>query len=325
MNSRTLLSVLFLLNWTSWIVGQEIDDQQCGGEFYTDNYDTISSPGFPAPYIPGDDCIWHLRVPEGHVVKLTFAYLGTDPWPLAPQNCARHYVEVFDTPDRGGDLLGRYCGDIIPPVVLSTGNAMSVRFITSRWSTNIQGFHGFKAKFASVPEGSIVESGCRSPRKITDPTGTLTSIHFPSDYEDIVCKWEVMVEPGQNITLKLRSFHVGGIFPLKPLCDAETGRLTVHDGVGSDKNHLVSICGRMSDEETYSVTTATNQMTVEFRAGNTGPYKGFFATYQSSGYQVLPGVTEAQVTGSAHALRAHFPWCLSCLFAAAILLLRINL
>jgi hypothetical protein len=46
-----------------------------------------------------------------------------------------------------GEILGRFCGDAIPPDVTSPSNQMWVRFVSDSNSTTV--YKGFSAEFSS--------------------------------------------------------------------------------------------------------------------------------------------------------------------------------
>uniref|UniRef100_A0A182QHW2 CUB domain-containing protein n=1 Tax=Anopheles farauti TaxID=69004 RepID=A0A182QHW2_9DIPT len=45
-------------------------------------------------------------------------------------NCVYDYVEVFDNSSMANSLVGRYCGSDKPPAMTSSGNMVTIRFVT---------------------------------------------------------------------------------------------------------------------------------------------------------------------------------------------------
>lgn len=69
-------------NWTSI-------KPVCGGDL-TEEYGSISSPGFPGKYPPDRDCYWNINVPPGKRIVLHFISLSIEKHP----NCSFDYLEV---------------------------------------------------------------------------------------------------------------------------------------------------------------------------------------------------------------------------------------
>lgn len=45
-------------------------------------------------------------------------------------SCSYDYVAVYDGPTASSPLIGRYCGNVAPDIIRSTGNSMLVRFVS---------------------------------------------------------------------------------------------------------------------------------------------------------------------------------------------------
>ena len=54
-------------------------------------------------------------------------------------NCNRDYIKVYDGQDQAGELLGKYCGDTLPPVLQSSGDSIFIEFVSDE-STVKEGF-----------------------------------------------------------------------------------------------------------------------------------------------------------------------------------------
>ena len=74
---------------------------------------------------------WTIVVSAGQVVRLDFYTFNTE-------SCC-DYVRVYDGCTTGDPSIGSYSGDNIPASILSTGNALLIRF-TSDGSVTRQGF-----------------------------------------------------------------------------------------------------------------------------------------------------------------------------------------
>jgi CUB domain len=79
-------------------------------------------------------------MPEGTRVRLEFTKFGFED----SATCKFDKLEIFEGRNSEGDndegLLGRYCGNVMPPVITSFSNIVTLRF-TSDWSASEEGFH----------------------------------------------------------------------------------------------------------------------------------------------------------------------------------------
>ncbi|KXJ21231.1 bone morphogenetic protein 1 [Exaiptasia diaphana] len=107
---------------------------------------SISSPKYPLKYIPGQCIKWHLVVPKGFRVKLTFKDFDLDNARTSDNDCKKDYVEIRDGKlGDYGELLGRFCGSTIPGKIFSLSNQMYVSFVSDN---NGKTMHkGFNAHF----------------------------------------------------------------------------------------------------------------------------------------------------------------------------------
>ena len=65
----------------------------------------LASPGYPASYPPGAECVWTLAASAGNLVSLSFERLEV----ADSENCNLDYVDVYrDGPE--GEHLGRSGG-----------------------------------------------------------------------------------------------------------------------------------------------------------------------------------------------------------------------
>ena len=82
--------------------------------------------------------LWSLSVEPGTQLKLTFESFSLE----ADDDCSYDYVEVsFD------GYSEKFCGDSIPPSITSSGNSMTVKFISD---IDYYDYDGFSAVWESV-------------------------------------------------------------------------------------------------------------------------------------------------------------------------------
>lgn len=107
--------------------------QECGG-FLSFPSGTISSPGFPADpnyYDNNVDCVWDIEAPVNQTIILQFSSFRTEP--------GRDTVTVID-PALSNPIVMIHSGMIVPPVTISQGNKLTVRFQSDAYMHDIPGF-----------------------------------------------------------------------------------------------------------------------------------------------------------------------------------------
>uniref|UniRef100_A0A8C0RJ67 Tumor necrosis factor-inducible gene 6 protein n=1 Tax=Canis lupus familiaris TaxID=9615 RepID=A0A8C0RJ67_CANLF len=115
--------------------------KECGGVF-TDPKRIFKSPGFPNEYDDNQICYWHIRVKYGQRVHLSFLDFDLEDDPA----CLADYVEIYDSYDDVHGFVGRYCGDELPEDIISTGNVMTLKFLSDASVTA----GGFQIKYIAV-------------------------------------------------------------------------------------------------------------------------------------------------------------------------------
>ena len=93
-------------------------------------------------------CTWVIKVPLGHVIKLTFLTFQLEP---DPSGCRNDSVTVHNGQSPTGDVLGKFCGFTRPPVIVSLEQFMWVSFRSNEYGN----FEGFRAIFTVVKIGEL--------------------------------------------------------------------------------------------------------------------------------------------------------------------------
>ena len=107
----------------------------CGG-IITDTNGVIRAETKTAGgYHNNEKCTWLIRFPAGQRVSIQFSKFRLEYQP----SCRFDYVEIRDGDGASSPLVGRFCGSIVPPPFISTGNTLSVTFVTD-YSVNYDGF-----------------------------------------------------------------------------------------------------------------------------------------------------------------------------------------
>eukprot|EP00066_Takifugu_rubripes_P022016 XP_011611282.1 PREDICTED: ovochymase-2-like [Takifugu rubripes] len=155
------------------------------------------SPGFPNSYPAQLKSSWRISVPKGFLVKLQITDMAITG---NTGQCKDDKLVISD----GYATLGTLCGYILPPVLVSSGDTISVAFQSDSRLTD----RGFSAKWEAVYPEDIAEiQGCGFSSK--EETGVIKSQFWPKNYKGhSECMWNIAVRPGKKITLKFTHFDL---------------------------------------------------------------------------------------------------------------------
>eukprot|EP00795_Rhopilema_esculentum_P002247 gene2247-17854_t len=144
----------------------------CGGEFLLPN-GTFTSPRFNLEagytYPAYSNCLWTVTAPEGHVVSFKFVIFDV----LAGSTgfCDEDYVQIFDGATSQTNPIGKYCNIEKPNVISSSGNSLSMKFLTNARKSG----KGFKVQYRTH------KTGCKDPLGMEDgriPSFKVTASSF---------------------------------------------------------------------------------------------------------------------------------------------------
>uniref|UniRef100_H9G7X4 TNF alpha induced protein 6 n=1 Tax=Anolis carolinensis TaxID=28377 RepID=H9G7X4_ANOCA len=99
--------------------------KDCGGVF-TDSKHIFKTPGYPNEYEDDQICYWHIRVKYGQRINIQFLDFDLED----DESCMADYLEIYDSYDDVSGFVGRYCGDELPDDIVSTGNVMTLKFLS---------------------------------------------------------------------------------------------------------------------------------------------------------------------------------------------------
>jgi serine protease len=106
----------------------------CSGISYlTDNEGDFGDGSISANYINNASCKWQIAVPDGKRIRLEFDEFDTQP----KTDC----VWLFEgTETLQENILGRFSGPDLPPVIISPSNKVLIWFVTDNTGTS-KGWH----------------------------------------------------------------------------------------------------------------------------------------------------------------------------------------
>ena len=107
----------------------------CGGVITDTNGVIRAETQTSGGYHNNEKCTWLIRFPAGQRVSIQFSSFRLE----YNAACLYDYLEIRDGDVASSPLVGRFCGSIIPPPFISTGNTLNVTFVTD-YSVNYDGF-----------------------------------------------------------------------------------------------------------------------------------------------------------------------------------------
>ncbi|XP_071156308.1 cubilin-like isoform X2 [Mytilus edulis] len=239
--------------WASYRVSD------CGGEF-TDPFGYIQTPTHPTSYHHNANCTWLITVEENRIVSLKFNSFELE----AHQTCNFDYVDVYDGGDLSSPMIGRFCGEVVPDVLRTTGNQMLINFVTD-WSVSLA---GFTATYRTTYGES---QGCGGVLNST--SGRITSVDSDGNgkYEhNLDCRWIIIV--GDNKIVKLTVEGLG----VESHSTCYYDFLEIRDGFYMDDPLKGKYCG---DTVPPIIRSTSNVLLVRFYTDSSVDGAGFNATY----------------------------------------------
>ncbi|KAL5010260.1 hypothetical protein ScPMuIL_012565 [Solemya velum] len=231
----------------------------CGGTF-SDSSGVVQSPYYPDSYPSNKDCVYLLSQPVGYRVSMVFTSFDIEAG-TSQDNCDFDYLEVRDGEGRDSPLIGRYCGNQMPPAVSSSQNFLWLKFVSDGATQNL----GFRAIYNQTT------GGCGGI--LRSDVGRFSSPGHPNSYpHGVDCEWLISVTPGLVIRLTFHTFALEGT---TPACSFD--RVTIYDNTTASPD---SQNGRYCGSTVPPVTTSSeNVMLVTFHSDSSLAHEGFMASY----------------------------------------------
>lgn len=160
----------------------------CGGNIRLANSQTFRTQR-GATYETLEDCHWLVRAPSDNTIRLRITSFDlknatSTTGRNQPNSCSGDYLEIRDGASSFSELIGQYCGNVAPPPIISSSNAMWIRLVTDG---TVNG-NGVTAVLDPLP------SPCgNTTLTVGNTTQVLTSPEFPAMYgAGLKCRWTVM-------------------------------------------------------------------------------------------------------------------------------------
>uniref|UniRef100_A0A2H8TEF1 Cubilin n=1 Tax=Melanaphis sacchari TaxID=742174 RepID=A0A2H8TEF1_9HEMI len=236
--------------------------EYCGGYIDTSN-GTIQYPvsNTSSTYPSNSNCEWTIDVNSSSVINMSFVWIDIE----KTNTCSFDYVEIMNSDDVDGKVLGRFCGNSLPlnNSIISDSNIVTVRF----HSDGSKNYRGFQLNYTTTqPE-------CGGALNI-DSHGTLSSPGSPGKYPpNRDCYWILNAIPGKRIQLNFFSLR----FEQHINCSYDF--LEIRDGFTQHSPMLAKLCNTTSNGLPPPILTSGPHVSLHFHSDSSGQDYGFQMTY----------------------------------------------
>ncbi|KAK7503581.1 hypothetical protein BaRGS_00005120, partial [Batillaria attramentaria] len=150
----------------------------------TNDVGDFISPFHPGRYPPSVTCFYLIQAPPDHKVEVEF-----DAFDVESSPCTYDRVTVYDGPDTGSPVIGTYCGQELPPYILTTNSTFLAVFVADD-SVEMTGFSA-AYRFIAPPTTPVTPPTTPQPlfegdadcyQVMTAEQGNISSPGYPDDY-----------------------------------------------------------------------------------------------------------------------------------------------
>ncbi|KFQ94834.1 Neuropilin-2, partial [Nipponia nippon] len=237
----------------------------CGGRLNSKDAGYITSPGYPNDYPSHQNCEWVIYAPESNQKII----LNFNPhFEIEKHDCKYDYIEIRDGDSEAADLLGKHCGNIAPPTIISSGPSLYIKF-TSDYAR--QGA-GFSLRYEIYKTGS---EDCS--RNFTASNGTIESPGFPDKYpHNLDCVFTIIAKPKTEILLHFLLFDLEHDPLQAGEGDCKYDWLDIWDGIPQVGPLIGRYCGTKMPSD---IRSTTGVLSLTFHTDLAVAKDGFSAQY----------------------------------------------
>jgi hypothetical protein len=222
-----------------------------------------------ANYENNMDCSWLLTPQTGQdsIQSITISF---DRFDLEENDL----LTIYDGSEPTTSILGSFTGNDIPESITSTSNIVLIEFTSNENNTS----NGWMISYSSdLPEF------CENFEILTEPAGEISDKSGPKNYQNnSVCKWVIIPENANTVTLFFSSFHTVGISDYLRIYDYETEDL------------LADYHGNYPPEDLPpAVTSESGKLFILFFTNQTETAPGWEAYYQTD----FVGIDDGNIEG----------------------------
>ncbi|NXH11671.1 CUBN protein, partial [Bucco capensis] len=267
-----------------------LDASKVCSHHYSTESGVLTSPNYPNNYPVLTECIYTISVGLGRQLLLRFTNFTLE----GNKRCTEDYVEIRQ--DGGYETsppLGKYCGTALPPVIISHGNKLWIKFVSDIFGTR----KGFSAEWDGT------SAGCGGT--LTTASGIFMSPNYPMPYyQNSECYWLLRGSRGTPLEIQFEQFHLEH----HPNCSLDY--LGVYDGNSSHAKELGKFCG---DQIPQPIRSSGDSLYVKLRTDHSQEGGGFLARYRQVCQEVLTvnrshGVLESLNYPNNYPLSEHCDW-----------------
>ena len=91
-------------------------------EDLTDPSGYLFSPAYSSDVLNDIACTWYITVPRNNKIRLEFQDFHLPDHPT----CKDCYLQIFDGSETSAPAIGRFCGYMYPPIVISSSNHLRI-------------------------------------------------------------------------------------------------------------------------------------------------------------------------------------------------------
>lgn len=149
-------------------------------------------------------CKYTILSPEDTVIQIKFNKFhiqNCNTNITSTNDCLCNYIEIHDGLSVVGNLIGRYCGHNLPPLITSSQNSIVIIFVLDASESNT----GFEVEFR------LVESQCGQRLYNISETSIILQIPLSSasKYEpNINCEWLLITNEADLIEIEFENFNL---------------------------------------------------------------------------------------------------------------------
>ncbi|XP_056598833.1 neuropilin-1a-like isoform X1 [Triplophysa dalaica] len=254
---------LLFVTLTGFSVARALTESSCGGKITITRAGYVTSPGYPTGYPVNQQCTWLIEAPEPQQKIL----INFNPHFDLESRCKYDYVQVFDGLDENGFSLGRFCGKIAPSPIISSGNALLIKFTSDYESAGA----GFSIRY------EIHRTGTECSRNFTASHGVIQTPGFPNNYpNNLECTFIIFAPKMAEIVLDFQSFDMepDTTAPVGAVCRFDY--LEIWDGYPTVGPHIGRYCG---SRKPGFVISYTGVLSLSIHTDNAISKEGFSANY----------------------------------------------
>ncbi|XP_059901037.1 cubilin [Gadus macrocephalus] len=267
------------IGWRATYSGTLGPAQGCGG-YLSMPMGMFGSPdtNLDSRYEPYLNCLWTIEMPINKLINLTFDSFDLENSP----NCRYDHIKVYDGDNVNVPLVGSFCGNTVPMPFVSSGNFLTVLFVTD----SVVQKRGFNATYRGM------DVLCGGTLNATTAIQTITSPFFPNAYPaQTSCRWILDAPPQESVKLSVQTWT------LQPGQSCSSNYLEMKDWPVGDYGQSHKFCAGESpvpDFYSYGRTISLHLKSDTFMPGNgmslTYQVAGCSRTYQQAyGYLKSPG------------------------------------